>query len=83
MCTDEDYKKKISSMVPFYGMSSRLQIQVIWRSKKFFYLVESCSSGKRLSIVLKHKPSSKCAINAGTPQNFLSNILCFKWAKED
>ena len=48
MCTDEDYKKKISSMVPFYGMGSRLQIKVIWRYKKFFYLIESCSSGKRL-----------------------------------
>ena len=78
MCTDEGYKKKISSIVPFYGMGSRLQIQVIWCYKKFFYLIESCSSGKRLRIVLKHKQSSKCAIDAGIPQNFLSNILCFE-----
>ena len=50
--------------------------------KSFFYLIESCSSGKRLRIVLKHKQSSKCAIDAGIPQNFLSNILCFEWANE-
>ena len=51
-------------------------------SWKGFYLVELFRIGKRLWIALKHKSSSKCAINAGIPQNFLSDILCFEWAKE-
>ena len=45
--------------------------------KKVFYLIKSFC--RRLLIILKHKSSSKCAINA---QNFLSNIYCFQWKKQ-
>ena len=44
---------------------SPLQIYIIWHYEKVFYLTESCRSSKRLWIVLKHKSSSKCVINAG------------------
>ena len=46
--------------------------------KKVFYLIESFHSAKRFWIVLEHKSSSKCAINVGVTQNFLSDITCFK-----
>ena len=46
--------------------------------EKVFCRIESFRSGKRLLIALKHKSSSKCAINAGIPQKFLSNILYFE-----
>ena len=31
---------------------------------------------------MKDKSSSKRVINAGIAENFLSDVLCFKWAKE-
>ena len=31
---------------------------------------------------MKEKSSSKRVINAGIAENFLSDVLCFKWAKE-
>ena len=46
--------------------------------KNVFYLIESFHSAKRFWIVLEQKSSSKCAINVGVTQNFLSDILCFK-----
>ena len=57
--------------------------QVIWRFEKAFYLVESFCSGKRLWILLKHRSPSKCAINAGIPQNFLPDIVSIEGAKEN
>ena len=50
--------------------------------EKVFYLIKWLNRGKRLLIVLKYKSSSKSAVNAGIPQNFLSNNFCFEWAKE-
>ena len=56
-----------------------LEIKVIWCYEKVFYLIELFRSCKRLWIVLKHKSSSKRAVNAWIGQNVLSNI--FKWTK--
>ena len=58
------------------ALGCRLQMYITWRYEKLLYLIESLSSGKR--IVLNHKSSSKCAINAGLPQNFLSDIISFE-----
>ena len=46
--------------------------------EKVFYLIELFRSGKRLSIALKHRSSSKFVINAGIFQKFFSNILYFE-----
>ena len=58
---------------------TNLGYMALWKG---VLLIVSFRSGKKLWSVLKHKSSSKCAINTGIPENFLSNIFALNGQKK-
>ena len=50
--------------------------------KTCFILLSHFVVVKHFGFFFKYKLSSRCDIKSAVPQSFLSDILCFEWAKE-